>query len=100
MTETIRRLATPDAPRRDLTAEEIRSYREGGVVVAKGLFPESWLSRMERAMDRLVAHPTFLVRPSRRKSLGFRVISFSGKRMMIFGIGFLSHRRHGSRSRC
>jgi len=71
MTATIRSLATPDAPLRDLTAEEVQRYRDHGVVAAKGLFPESWLSRMEQAMDRIVAHPTFFGSAVSEKESGF-----------------------------
>ena len=48
----------PDRPLRDLTPAELRAFQDDGVVVAEGLFPESWLARMEEAVDRIVAHPT------------------------------------------
>lgn len=48
----------PDAPLRDLAAAEIDEFREHGVVHAAGLFSESWLARMEQAVDRVVASPS------------------------------------------
>jgi ectoine hydroxylase-related dioxygenase (phytanoyl-CoA dioxygenase family) len=51
-----------DQPRRWLTPEEIQRYDEDGVVCARGLFPEDWLERMARAVDRVVANPTLFGR--------------------------------------
>lgn len=47
-----------DAPLRELTEDEIAAYDEHGVIVARGLFPDSWLSRMAAAVDHAVANPT------------------------------------------
>ena len=47
-----------DAPLRELTHDEIASYDEHGVVVARGLFPDSWLTRMATAVDHSVTNPT------------------------------------------
>jgi hypothetical protein len=48
-----------DHPLRPLAPEEIDSYDEDGVVLAKGLFPSDWLRRMQQAVDRVTASPTF-----------------------------------------
>ena len=47
-----------DAPLRDLTSEELDTYDRDGVVCARGLFPESWVERMARAVDVAVANPS------------------------------------------
>jgi ectoine hydroxylase-related dioxygenase (phytanoyl-CoA dioxygenase family) len=64
-------IPSPDAPVRNLSSEEIRTYREEGVVVARGLFSEAWLSRMEHAVDRIVAEPTIFGRAVSMKEEGF-----------------------------
>ncbi len=47
-----------DAPRRDLTREEIETYDRDGVVCTRGLYPHRWVERMARAVDAVVARPT------------------------------------------
>ena len=42
----------PDLPLRDLTPDEIESYDRDGVICARGLFPETWVKRMARAVER------------------------------------------------
>jgi hypothetical protein len=49
----------PDAPLRSLTASEIATYDRDGVLCARGLFPPEWILRMGKAVDRIVASPTF-----------------------------------------
>jgi len=48
-----------DQPLRDLTPEELRAFDEDGVFAARGLFPDGWIARMARAVDHVVAEPTF-----------------------------------------
>jgi ectoine hydroxylase-related dioxygenase (phytanoyl-CoA dioxygenase family) len=50
----------PDAPTRELTADEIGTYERDGVVCLRGLFPDAWVERMTGAVDRAVAAPTML----------------------------------------
>ncbi len=47
-----------DSPLRNLEAQEIQTFRDEGVVCARGLFPASWVDRMARAVDDAVANPT------------------------------------------
>jgi ectoine hydroxylase-related dioxygenase (phytanoyl-CoA dioxygenase family) len=46
-----------DQPLRLLTSDEIESYDEHGVTVARGLISAPWLERMGAAVDRVVADP-------------------------------------------
>jgi ectoine hydroxylase-related dioxygenase (phytanoyl-CoA dioxygenase family) len=50
---------TTDLPLRDLTAAEVEAFDRDGVFCARGLFPDAWVERMARAVDRIVAEPTF-----------------------------------------
>jgi len=47
-----------DEPLRTLRADELRRYREDGVILARGLFPEVWIERMARAIDAAVERPS------------------------------------------
>ena len=49
----------PTKPLRELSPEEIETYDRDGVLFARGLFPEAWIVRMARAVDRIVENPTF-----------------------------------------
>jgi len=42
---------------RALTAQEIGEYREGGAAVIRGVLSLSWVERMGRAVDRILASP-------------------------------------------
>ncbi len=48
-----------DKPLRELSPGEIESYDRDGVICARGLFDSYWVERMARAVDRIVANPTF-----------------------------------------
>ena len=61
----------PDAPLRELSPDEIRAYDEDGVIVARELFPEPWLERMAKALDRVVASPTLMGGAVSMKDQGF-----------------------------
>ena len=50
----------PDAPTRDLTAEELEAFQRDGVICARGLIPPAWIERMAGAVDRAVANPTLM----------------------------------------
>jgi len=60
-----------DQPLRRLTDAELRAYDEDGVVQARGLFPEAWLERMAKAVDRVVARPTPMGQAVSMKDQGF-----------------------------
>ncbi len=48
-----------DDPLRELTRGEVEAYDRDGVVCARGLFGADWVERMARAVDRIVANPTY-----------------------------------------
>jgi ectoine hydroxylase-related dioxygenase (phytanoyl-CoA dioxygenase family) len=50
----------PDAPLRDLTAEEIRTFVDDGVVCARGVMPARWLARVGAAIERNLRKPTVI----------------------------------------
>ncbi len=60
-----------DTPLRVLTEEELLAYDEDGVVHARGLFPAAWIERMAKAVDRVVASPTFMGNVVSMKDRGF-----------------------------
>ena len=40
-----------DAPLRELRGDEIEAYDRDGVICARGLFDETWIERMARAVE-------------------------------------------------
>jgi ectoine hydroxylase-related dioxygenase (phytanoyl-CoA dioxygenase family) len=68
-----------DQPLRRLSDDEIRAYDEHGVVQARGLFPEPWLERMAKAVDRAVARPTPMGQAISMKDQGFAGDAFLWK---------------------
>ncbi len=48
-----------DGPLRELAPGEVEAYDRDGVVCARGLFGADWIGRMARAVDRVVANPTY-----------------------------------------
>jgi ectoine hydroxylase-related dioxygenase (phytanoyl-CoA dioxygenase family) len=60
-----------DLPLRDLTPDEVADYDEDGVVHLRGVFPREWIERMARAVDRVVAEPTFFGNVVSMKDRGF-----------------------------
>ena len=48
-----------DDPLRELSRAEVEAYDRDGVVCAQGLFGADWIERMARAVDWIVAHPTY-----------------------------------------
>jgi hypothetical protein len=49
---------TPAAPLRELREDEIRSYADDGVLMARGLMSPEWFDRVERAVVRVMEAPT------------------------------------------
>lgn len=49
---------TAEAPLRDLTEDEIATFERDGVILAKGLFQDSWVAHVGDAIDRMIEHPT------------------------------------------
>jgi ectoine hydroxylase-related dioxygenase (phytanoyl-CoA dioxygenase family) len=50
----------PEAPIRDLTAEELDAYGRDGVICVRGLLSDKWIERMSVAVDRVAQSPTLL----------------------------------------
>ncbi len=48
----------PDAPIRDLTADEVAAFVADGVVCAPGVMPPQWLDRVATAIEANLAQPT------------------------------------------
>jgi hypothetical protein len=47
----------PEALLRDLTQEEINTFRTDGAVCARHMMPRSWIDRIATAVDRIRAAP-------------------------------------------
>ena len=50
----------PDRPVRDLSADEVATFVDDGVVCARGVIPPQWLDRAAAAIERNLAEPTFI----------------------------------------
>ena len=72
----------PDAPLRELTADEVAAFARDGVVCARGLFPRAWVERMAKAVDRIVGGEELT--PTAEKM----------RRLMHHGQFFQSHALH------
>ena len=46
-------------PSRELTPLEVEAYDRDGVICARGLFDRYWVERMAKAVDHIVANPTY-----------------------------------------
>jgi ectoine hydroxylase-related dioxygenase (phytanoyl-CoA dioxygenase family) len=61
----------PDAPLRDLTADEIRAFVDDGVVCARGVMSARWLDRVAAAIERNLAQPSTIGKNISKPEKGF-----------------------------
>ena len=61
----------PESPLRNLTAVELESFREDGVVCARQILPAAWLTRIARGVDRVYDSPTAIGDIVSMKDRGF-----------------------------
>ena len=45
-------------PLREITADEIRTFEDDGIICVRGVLDDEWIARMQHAVDDILDHPT------------------------------------------
>ncbi|MFT0138047.1 hypothetical protein ACEK07_13735 [Alcanivoracaceae bacterium MT1] len=70
-------------PRRELTAEEIRTYQEDGVIMLKQALAPNWMAMVEASIEEARNKSSFLGKFMSRKVEGYQMDIFLWKRIDI-----------------
>jgi ectoine hydroxylase-related dioxygenase (phytanoyl-CoA dioxygenase family) len=74
-------MSYPTFPARTLTDEEIRRYREDGVIMIPGALDPNWVSLIETGIEQARQDPSLLGRLMSRKMRGYQMDIFLWKRV-------------------